>query len=86
MLDYVVYIQLSISPDLHKQKSAVAGEVSLTREKKMVDRWLIKSGMPRFSFLIECCTPGSLPDPQLVAAMLDLVSTCSFVLVYNTNL
>ncbi|CAE1324419.1 UNC80 [Acanthosepion pharaonis] len=28
--------------------------------------------MLRFSFLLECCTPGSLPDPQLVAAMLVL--------------
>ena len=46
----------------------------MVKEKKMVDRYLIKSGMLRFSFLLECCHPGSLPDPQMVAAMLDLVS------------
>ncbi|XP_036354476.1 protein unc-80 homolog isoform X2 [Octopus sinensis] len=42
------------------------------REKKLVDQYVIKSGMMRFSFLLECCAPGSLPDPQLVAAMLTL--------------
>lgn len=50
----------------------------IKKEKKLVDQYIIKSGMLRFSFLLECCTPGSLPDPQLVAAMLVLVST------YNT--
>ncbi|XP_052063828.1 protein unc-80 homolog [Mytilus californianus] len=44
----------------------------LTREKKLVDKYLIKSGMLRFSFLLECCHPGSIPDPQLIAAMLEL--------------
>lgn len=48
-------------------------EVVIVKEKKLVDRYLVKSGMLRFSFLLECCHPGTLPDPQLVAAMLDLV-------------
>ena len=46
----------------------------IVREKKMVDKYIIKSGMLRFSFLLECCHPGTVPDPQLVAAMLQLVS------------
>lgn len=67
--------------DFFKQKSGLKGDSgvdhSLVREKKMVDKFLVKSGMLRFSFLLECCRPGSLPDPQLVAAMLDLVSIFS---------
>lgn len=43
------------------------------REKKLVDKFIIKSGMLRFSFLLECCHPGTVPDPQLVAAMIQLV-------------
>ena len=43
------------------------------REKKLVNKYIIKSGMLRFSFLLECCHPGTVPDPQLVAAMLQLV-------------
>ncbi|KAK3087178.1 hypothetical protein FSP39_002695 [Pinctada imbricata] len=45
---------------------------TIVKEKKLVDKYLIKSGMLRFSFLLECCHPGSIPDPQLVAAMLEL--------------
>ena len=53
----------------------------LTREKKLVDKYVIKSGMLRFSFLLECSHPGSIPDPQLVAAMLELV--CVFINTLN---
>ncbi|XP_061164273.1 protein unc-80 homolog isoform X1 [Saccostrea echinata] len=44
----------------------------IVKEKKLVDKFLIKSGMLRFSFLLECAPPGAIPDPQLVAAMLEL--------------
>ena len=43
------------------------------REKRLVDKFIIKSGMLRFSFLLECCHPGTVPDPQLIAAMIQLV-------------
>ena len=47
----------------------------IVKEKKLVDKFLIKSGMLRFSFLLECAPPGAIPDPQLVAAMLELVGS-----------
>lgn len=50
-----------------------AGELLVVREKKLVDKYMVKTGMLRFSFLLECCQPGSFPDSQLMAAMLDLV-------------
>ncbi|CAG5120059.1 unnamed protein product, partial [Candidula unifasciata] len=66
--------------DFFKQKSGLKNDgvdLSMVREKKMVDKFLIKSGMLRFSFLLECCHPGSLPDPQLIASMLDLEAPVS---------
>ncbi|KAK4295652.1 hypothetical protein Pmani_031795 [Petrolisthes manimaculis] len=46
--------------------------VVLVRERKLVPVDLVCSGMMRFSFLLETCHPGSIPDPQLIAAVLDL--------------
>ncbi|XP_067933205.1 protein unc-80 homolog [Watersipora subatra] len=43
-----------------------------TKEKRMVDMYLIRSGMLRFSFLTSVCHPGSIPDPEFLAALLQL--------------
>lgn len=48
--------------------------VVLMRERKLVPVDLVRNGMLRFKFLLETCQPGSIPDPQLMAAVLDLVS------------
>ena len=49
-------------------------EVVVVRERKLVPVPAVQAGMMRFSFLLETCQPGSIPDPGLIAAMLDLVS------------
>ncbi|XP_042207937.1 protein unc-80 homolog isoform X3 [Homarus americanus] len=46
--------------------------VVLVRERKLVPMDLVRNGMLRFNFLLETCQPGSVPDPQLIAAVLDL--------------
>lgn len=33
----------------------------------------VKEGMQRFNFLLEVCVPGTVPDPQLIGAIMDLV-------------
>ncbi len=43
------------------------------RERHLVPVESIRVGMSRFSFLLETCAPGSVPDPLLIAALLDLV-------------
>ena len=43
------------------------------RERHLVPVESIRVGMGRFSFLLETCAPGSVPDPLLIAALLDLV-------------
>ena len=42
------------------------------RMSKTVPLQILKDGMLKFQFLLESCTPGTIPDAQLVAAMLDL--------------
>jgi protein unc-80 len=48
------------------------GDMILIRESKLVSLPAVKDGMIRFQFLLESCTPGTLPDPPLIAAMLDI--------------
>ena len=43
-------------------------------ETKPVDMEALRAGMVRFRFLLHGCHPGSVPDPKIVASMLDLVS------------
>ena len=48
--------------------------VVIPRERKMVSGPAIYDGMLRLSFLLEACQPGTIPDANLIAAVLDLVS------------
>lgn len=45
----------------------------IPRERKMVSGPAIYDGMLRLSFLLEACQPGTIPDANLIAAVLDLV-------------
>jgi len=49
-------------------------EFVILKERKLVPILPLYNGMLRFSFLLETCQPGSVPDPHLLAAALDLVS------------
>ena len=42
------------------------------RERRNVKPFAVKEGMSVFAFALDIFQPGSLPEPQLVAAMLDL--------------
>ena len=43
-------------------------------ETKPVDVDALRAGMVRFRFLLHGGQPGSVPDPKILASMLDLVS------------
>ena len=47
-------------------------DMLMMREARLVSLPMIRNGMLRFSFLLEVCAPGTLPDPPLIAAILDL--------------
>ncbi|XP_076183174.1 unc80, NALCN channel complex subunit isoform X2 [Ptiloglossa arizonensis] len=47
-------------------------EFVVLKERRLVPRNAVHDGMLRFSFLLETCQPGSVPDHYLMAAILDL--------------
>ncbi|KAK2588606.1 hypothetical protein KPH14_006375 [Odynerus spinipes] len=47
-------------------------EFVVLKERRLVPRTAVYDGMLRFSFLLETCQPGSVPDHHLMAAILDL--------------
>lgn len=49
-------------------------EVVVLKERRLIPLKPVKEGMQRFSFLLEVCVPGTVPDPQLIGALLDLVN------------
>lgn len=58
------------------QNENVVGETSefvVLKERRVVNKTVIKDGLLRFGFLLEITHPGSMPDAGLMAALLDLV-------------
>ena len=53
------------------QETSLVPDFPLKKSKTILYE-ILKDGMLKFQFLLDSCTPGSLPDAQLVAAMLDL--------------
>ncbi|KAG8225920.1 hypothetical protein J437_LFUL005956 [Ladona fulva] len=60
----------SIDFGVHSRDS----EFVVLKERKLVPLLPVYNGMLRFSFLLETCHPGTVPDANLLAAVLDL--TC----------
>lgn len=52
-------------------------EFVVLKERKLVAVEPVYKGMLRFSFLLETCQPGSVPDAHLLASVLDLVRVIS---------
>lgn len=48
-------------------------EFVVLKERRLVSTLPVFNGMLRFSFMLETCQPGSVPDSHLLAAVLDLV-------------
>ncbi|XP_043466068.1 protein unc-80 homolog isoform X3 [Leptopilina heterotoma] len=61
-----------------RKNSLETGEASrdseyvILKERRLVPRGSVFDGMLRFSFLLDTCQPGSVPDHHLMAALLDL--------------
>ena len=49
-------------------------ELLYFKATKIVPRLDLKLGMSRLTFLLDTCCPGSIPDPLLLASVLDMVS------------
>lgn len=85
-------IFFSLHTDFSRRSSYEYGEgpkeseVVVFKERRLVPCEPVKEGMQRFSFLLEVCVPGSFPDPQLIAAVLDLVSKYCVVIVLKKKI
>jgi len=44
------------------------------KEKHLVSVEVVQNGLVRFSLMMEMSAPGTVPDPLLIAALIDLVS------------
>lgn len=75
---------LELVTDFSRRNSMEFGEASresefvVLKERRLVPRNAVYDGMLRFSFLLETCQPGSVPDHYLMAAILDLVKIFYF--------
>ncbi|XP_050101355.1 protein unc-80 homolog isoform X2 [Anopheles aquasalis] len=47
-------------------------EVVVLKERRLIPTLPVREGMARLALLLEVCAPGSVPDPALVTALLDL--------------
>ncbi|XP_052902471.1 protein unc-80 homolog [Anopheles moucheti] len=47
-------------------------EVVVLKERRLIPTIPVREGMARFALLLEVCAPGSVPDPALITALLDL--------------
>ncbi|XP_041761318.1 protein unc-80 homolog isoform X1 [Anopheles merus] len=47
-------------------------EVVVLKERRLIPITPVREGMARFALLLEVCAPGSVPDPALITALLDL--------------
>lgn len=76
---------LEFVTDFSRRNSMEFGEASresefvVLKERRLVPRNAVYDGMLRFSFLLETCQPGSVPDHYLMAAILDLVKNILFL-------
>lgn len=61
-------------------------EFVVLKERRLVPRNAVYDGMLRFSFLLETCQPGSVPDHYLMAAILDLVKNILFLKLSITTI
>lgn len=59
-------------PSLDMGEGPRESEVVVLKERRLIPIDPVREGMARFSFLLETCAPGSIPDPPLIAALLDL--------------
>lgn len=74
---------------LQSQTESLAGEnhsyVSIHPERhRHVDLNLIRTGLLHFHLLLQCCPPGSVPDPQFLNNLLFLVGLVHFIPFYLT--
>lgn len=61
-------------------------EIVVLKERRLIPTKLVREGMQRFNFLLEVCVPGTVPDPQLIGAIMDLVRKLNANIIMRSNI
>ena len=48
--------------------------LALFKERHLVPAQVVQCGLAKFNLMLEMNAPGTVPDPLLIAALIDLVS------------
>jgi len=67
------FVDLSRRASLDDGDHPHQSEFVVLKERKLVLIKQLKSGIQRFSIMMEMCTPGSVPDAHILSAIFDLV-------------
>lgn len=66
-------------------ESSRESEFIVLKERKLISTSAVLNGTMRFAFLLETCPPGSVPDANLLASVLDLVSyVFNHIFIWNS--
>ena len=49
------------------------------KERHLVPSKVVQAGLSKFNLMLEMSAPGTMPDPLLIAALIDLVSILSLI-------
>ncbi|KAJ8031313.1 Protein unc-80-like [Holothuria leucospilota] len=55
-----------------EEETSDSVDMGSEKERKPVDKIMVVAGMKRLQFLMDCLNPGTVPDPEFLAAALDL--------------
>lgn len=56
-----------------EEETSDSVDMGSEKERKPVEKIMVLAGMKRLQFLMDCLNPGTVPDPEFLAAALDLV-------------
>lgn len=72
---FYYFLGLSRRSSFDYGEGSKESEIVVLKERRLIPLKPVKEGMQRFNFLLEVCVPGTVPDAQLIGAILDLVCT-----------
>lgn len=69
----LLFLDLSRRDSLDDGDHPHQSEFVVLKERKLVQIKQLRTGIQRFSTMMEMCTPGSVPDASFLSAIFDLV-------------
>lgn len=77
LIGFLCFSGLSRRSSFDYGEGSKESEIVVLKERRLIPMKPVREGMQRFNLLLEVCVPGTVPDPQLIGAIMDLVSSPS---------